>query len=199
MLSENIKPNTATLNAVLHLYTECLRINRALEFREKFKEHGLTFDLDTYKSYIKLFTRTKQLERAFDFFNLMKAENIKPDLQTYAHLVFGCARNLYITSGLRLMREMKENGIPVEPHFHFVVNFRRNITKTPHLVKELDEITGKAEHFVPGWKKPRGRKRNVQMREMTKEERQKLASEPKFLNADQVARSRPSASIDNRR
>jgi hypothetical protein len=78
---------------------------------------------------------------------------------------------------------MKESGYPLEPHFHFVINFRRNCVKAPHMIKEIDELTGKAWEFKPFWKKTGGYTPRKMMRFVGKKEAKKIAREPKWLSA----------------
>lgn len=187
-LKKGLQPNVVVMNSVLKVYAVGLRINRALMWREKYAEYGIQPNFQTYDTLIMMFSRSNRMERAFDMFNLLKADGFKPSLKTYANLIFGCGRKFYVTSGLRLLRELKEQGLPLEPHFHFVINFRRNCVKTPHVIKEIDELTGKAYQFVPFWKKPGGRKPRNLKREVTKKEAKKYEREPKWVSPGMVRR-----------
>jgi len=188
MVGHGIKPNVMVLNSLMKVYTEGLRLNRANVMREKFVDYGLKPNFATYKSMVKMYCRAKKLERAFDLFNIMKLENNKPDLQTYAYLIQGCAKCYFVSSGMRLLREMKEKEISLKPYYHFVLNFRRNLTKNPHLVREIDEMTGKILYYRPHFLLPGQRKIRAKMREITPKEQKMLDKEPKFLTPTQLAR-----------
>jgi hypothetical protein len=81
---------------------------------------------------------------------------------------------------MKFLKEMKEKGYKLHWSHEFVLNFRRNCTKFPHIVREIDELTGKASHFVPGWRKPGGRKAISIRRPITKEELEKEKLEPRW-------------------
>eukprot|EP01126_Amoeba_proteus_P005747 TRINITY_DN1196_c0_g1_i11.p1 TRINITY_DN1196_c0_g1~~TRINITY_DN1196_c0_g1_i11.p1 ORF type:complete len:144 (-),score=27.83 TRINITY_DN1196_c0_g1_i11:57-488(-) len=132
---------------------------------------------------IKSFCRTKRMERAFDFLSEKKLKGFPVNLKDYANLVFGCARTDFVMSGLRLMREIKLSGLPLKPYYHFVIQFRRNLTQSPHIVREIDELTGKAREYLPGWKRVGGRKPKPEWREVPESERKMIATEPKWLTA----------------
>lgn len=186
MLSNGVRPTIAVMNSVLSLYAEGLRLNRTLEWLEKYKEYGFEPNFITYNILIKMHTRSKNMERAFDLFNLMKLKGFVPTRRTYGNLIFGCARTFFVTSGMRLLREMKENGYVLEPHYDFVLNFRRNLVKSPHLIREIDELTGKAYRYVPGWKKAGGRKPRSLRRVVTKEEEKVIRRGPVWLAPSQI-------------
>jgi len=179
------KPDIYIMNRMLYLYATGLRINRTLAFLEKFNEFGVLPTAKTYEIMIQMYTRCNKMERAFDTFNLMKAEGYSPKLRVYALLIFGCARKFYITSGLRLIREVKEMGLPLEPHFHFIINFRRNCVKAPHLIKEIDQLTGKAWQYVPHWGKVGGRRDRRLRRKVTKKEAKSIERSPTWQTAKQ--------------
>jgi len=188
MLAHGIKPNVLVLNSMMKVYTEALRLNRANIMREKFAEYGLKPNIVTYKSMVKMYCRAQRLERAFDLFNIMKLENSKPDLQTYAYLIQGCTKTYFVSSGMRLLREMKEKQISLKPYYHFVLNFRRRLTKNPHLVREIDEMTGKVLYYRPHFLKPGVRKVRAKMRQISTTEQKMLDMEPKFLTPTQLER-----------
>lgn len=173
---------------MLDVYCEAGRINRALTFKDSYSQMGLVPNTDTFASLIKMFSRARRLERAFDLFNQMKVLGMKPSLKTYSDIITACARSDFVMSGMRLLREMKEKGYPLAHHHYFVLNFRRNLTSSPHLVREIDDLTGKALHFVPGWKKPGGRHQRPDNRPVSKKERKAIAKEPAWLSPDMIRR-----------
>lgn len=179
-------PNLAVANGMLSVYASGIRLNRALAFREEFAKYGLQPSVETYNILVRMYSRARRLERAFDIFNQMKLLGMKPNLTTYSDLITACARSDFVMSGMRLLREMKAKGIQCEPHHYYVINFRRNLTTSPHLIREIDEITGKNLHFVPGWKKVGGRKARPEYRDVSKEEKKRIDREPVFLTPEQV-------------
>jgi len=85
-------------------------------------------------------------------------------------------------SGMRLIREMKENGIEPKPHHAYIMNFRRQLTTSPHLIREIDHLTGKDRDHVPMWEKVGGRKPKPEYRNVSPKERKAIANEPAFLS-----------------
>jgi hypothetical protein len=81
---------------------------------------------------------------------------------------------------MKFLREMKEKGYKLHWSHEFVLNFRRNCTKFPHIVREIDELTGKAEHFIPPWRRPGGRRAINIRREITEEEKEKERLAPRW-------------------
>ncbi len=156
---DETKASVHVLDAVLRLFTEAERVNRAWTWREKYDALQVAPTLATYKALLKLLCRTRRVERALELFAQMQLppSAFVPDVQSYAHLLDGCSRAHYVSTGMRLLREMKQRGLPLQPHFLFVQNFRRHLSKSPHLIQEIDALTGKARQFTPGWKRPGGR------------------------------------------
>eukprot|EP01124_Arcella_intermedia_P017842 TRINITY_DN2481_c0_g1_i1.p1 TRINITY_DN2481_c0_g1~~TRINITY_DN2481_c0_g1_i1.p1 ORF type:complete len:986 (-),score=264.69 TRINITY_DN2481_c0_g1_i1:1247-4120(-) len=187
MVSAGISPSVPVMNALLKVYTEAMRFNRSNALKEKYAEYGLTPDSETYKTLIKMNCRARKLEKAMDLFQIMKTKALKPDLQVYAYLIMGCTKTFSINSGINLLKEMKENGIQPKPHHLFVLNFRRDIMKHPHLVRQVDKITGRANQHRPFFLQPGFRKVRAQMREIPKEEQKLIEKEPKFLTPSQLA------------
>lgn len=183
MLAKGIKPTTFSMNHYLSLYSEALRLNRALEIKDKFKDYGLVPDQYCYNSLIKMFMRARRPERALDMYTYMIAAGVQPNFTTYSYLVETCAKTKWITTGMKFLREMKDKGYKLHWSHEFVLNFRRNCTKFPHIVREIDELTGKAYQTIPSWKKPGGRKPISIRREITKEEleKEKLAPDRKSV------------------
>jgi len=91
---------------------------------------------------------------------------------------------------MRILREMKEKGLPLLPHFHFILNFRRNLIRNPHLVREIDQLTGKILHYRPSFLRSGRRKVRAQGRILSKKEKKQLSLEPKFLTPQQLGLGR---------
>jgi len=82
-----------------------------------------------------------------------------------------CTRTAYFQSGMKIIKEMNDKGFHPEPRGGYILNFRRRLMKHPHIVRELDQITGKAGMFVLPWNRPGPtRKKFVYKRDLTKEE-----------------------------
>jgi len=56
------------------------------------------------------------------------------------------------------------------------------------VIKEIDELTGKAYQFVPFWKKTGGRKPRNLKRRIDKKEAKQMERQPKWLSADTIRR-----------
>jgi pentatricopeptide repeat protein len=186
-LTQGLTPTTEILNSVLAVYCTAPRIHRALEIREQFTELGLVPTKATYYHLIAMFSHIRRMERAFDIFNQMKLANIQPTLYVYGIMIAGCAKTHYVMSGMRLIREMKEKGIALLPHHRHIMNFRRNLMQTPHLIREIDRLTGKDLEFVPGWKKVGGRHQRPDWRNVSKKERKDIAASPVLLPSSKYA------------
>jgi hypothetical protein len=81
---------------------------------------------------------------------------------------------------MKFLREMKEKGYKLHWSHEFVLNFRRNCTKFPHIVREIDELTEKAYQKVPSWRKPGGQRAVSIRRLITKEELEKEKLAPRW-------------------
>ena len=141
---------------------------------------------ETRKLILALLSRARRVERALDELQLLRVDGYVADVQCYSLVIAACARTHYATTGMRLLREMHAQGLPLQPHHYYVLQFRRNLVKSPHLVREIDALTGKARQYVPGWKRPGGRKYKARMREPSKAEVKRLATEPAWLSAAQT-------------
>jgi len=186
-LADGLTPTTEILNSVLSVYCSAPRIHRALEIREQFTKLGLAPTKATYYHLIAMFSHIRRMERAFDIFNQMKLANIQPTLYVYSVMLAGCAKTHFVMSGMRLLREMKEKGIALLPHHRHVIDFRRNLMQTPHLIREIDRLTGKDLEFVPGWKKVGGRHQRPDWRNVSKKERKDIAASPVLLPSSKFA------------
>lgn len=133
-----------------------------------------------------LLSRCRRIERALDELQLLRVDGYVPDVQCYSFVISACARSRYVSTGMRLLREMHSLGLPLQPHHYYVLQFRRILVKTPHLIREIDSLTGKARQYVPGWKRPGGRKYKARMREISKTEAKRLAAEPAWLPVAQT-------------
>jgi len=180
MIAFGITPTVWSLNSLLRVSAEACRINRTKMLYEKFSDYGVVPNKETFKILIKMYSRTRRMDRALDLFYSMKSFQHPIDYKTYILLMDGCVRSHYITSGMRIIKEMKEKGYPLQPHFHFVLNFRRQLVKTPHLIRELDDITGRSK-FRPTFLKPGFKIIRARRRELSKEESKLLSKEPKFF------------------
>jgi len=180
LIATGIQPKVEVLNEMLRVYSEGLRINRSKTLFENYKNYGLSPNFETYKIMIKMNCRSRRMDRALDIFQSMKTFELQIDFQTYVILIDGCTRSHLVTTGLRLLKEMKEKGFPIQPYHAYVVNFRRHLTKTPHIVNEIDRLAGRSE-FVPYFLKPGFRKVQARRRDMSKSEEKALSKEPKLL------------------
>lgn len=171
MVSEGIKPTAMSCNLRLNVYTYNAMFTHAVEWKKTMKEvYGVQPDVYTYTSLIEMYGRTRQMDLALDQFNLMKAEGLTPSFTTYGVLIEGCTRSHLITTGMKLLREMKAKNIDIKPDHTFIVNFRRGLIKTPDIVREIDQLTGKAYRFVMPWRRKGSIKKTTYHRELTKEE-----------------------------
>jgi pentatricopeptide repeat protein len=171
MVANGIRPTHLSLNMRLNLYTYNSMIAKSVEWKRAMKEvYHVKPDVYTYNSMIELYGRTRQMDLALDQFNLMKAEGLTPTFTTYAILIEGCTRGHLVTTGMKLIREMKAKDLEVKPEHTFIINFRRGLVKTPDLVREIDQITGKAYRFVMPWRRKGSIKKITYHRELTKEE-----------------------------
>lgn len=171
MISDGVKPTNLSLNMRLNLYTYNSLISKAVEWKKQMKEvYGVKPDVYACNSMIEMYGRTRQMDLALDQFNLMKAEGLQPTFTTYAILMEGCTRGHLTNTGMKLLREMKAKNIELKPEFTFIINFRRGLVKTPDLVREIDQITGKAYRIVLPWRKKGNIRKITYHRELTKEE-----------------------------
>jgi len=171
MVANGIKPTHISLNLRLNVYTYNSMIQRAVEWKKAMKEvYNVQPDVYAYNSMIEMYGRTRKMDLALDQFNLMKAEGLTPTFTTYSILLDGCTRNHLVNTGMKLIREMKAKGIDPKPDHTFIINFRRQLVKTPDLIREIDQITGKAYRFVMPWRKRGNIKKITYHRELTKEE-----------------------------
>lgn len=171
MIKDGIVPTHRSANLMLNVYTYNSMISKAVEWKKKMKQvYNLAPDVYTYTSMIEMYGRTRQMDLALDQFNLMKAEKLKPSLTTYGVLIEGCTRSHLITTGMKLLKEMKANDIDITPELTFVINFRRGLVKMPDLIREIDQLTGKAYRFVMPWRRKGSIKKLTYKRELTKEE-----------------------------
>lgn len=173
MLDAGIQPSVYSFNNRLRLYTHCYRLNKAVELKgEMSSKWGLTPTVQTYNLLIRMFSHAKRVERAFDQFNIMRAvDKIEPNKATFVSLVVGCTKQFYVQSGMKLIREMKSKNLLIgDSQAQWVNDFRRQIVKFPWLIREIDEMTGKADIPVAPWRHP-GVKRKIRYyRELTPEE-----------------------------
>jgi hypothetical protein len=76
---------------------------------------------------------------------------------------------------MKLLREMKAKNIDIKPETTFIINFRRGLIKTPDIVREIDQITGKAYRFVMPWRRKGHIRKITYHSELTKEEAKKTS------------------------
>jgi len=175
----SVTPTVLSLNELLRVYAEGYRINSTKQLYDTFRDYGVVPNTETYNVLLKMYCRTRRMERAVDLFYTMKSFQQPIEYRTYVILINGCARSHYVISGMNLIKEMKEKGMRLEPHLSFVLNFRRLLSKTPHLMKEIDELTGKPK-FIPTFLKPGFKKISARRRELSEEEKKILSKEPKL-------------------
>lgn len=171
MVAKGIRPTNLSLNLRLNLYTWNSMISKAVEWKKAMREvYKVNPDVYAYNSLIEMYGRMRQMDLALDQFNLMKAEGLVPNLTTYSVLLEGCSRNHLTTTGMKLLHEMKAKGIEIVPEMSFIINFRRQLVKTPDLIREIDQLTGKAYRFVMPYRRKGQFKKITYHRELTKEE-----------------------------
>lgn len=171
MVADGIKPTAMSCNLRLCVYAFNSMAARAMEWKKEMKEvYGVQPDVYTYTTIIEMYGRTRKMDLALDQFNLMKAEGLVPSFTTYGVLIEGCTRGHLVTTGMKLLREMKAKNIDIKPEHTFIINFRRGLVKTPDMVREIDQLTGKAYRFVMPWRRKGSIKKITYHRELTKEE-----------------------------
>jgi pentatricopeptide repeat protein len=176
MVENGVKPTNFTVNQYLSLFTEALRLNRAMEvMKTEFEKHALVPDDYAYNSLIKMFARVHKAERAIDMFNLMKAEKIEPNKATYSFLIDACTKSQLYTSGVTFLKEMKEKGFSIHWSEDFVMKFKAACGKLTQVAKEIDQITGRDRRYVPSFRKPGTRQfQKADRRELTEEDKKQL-------------------------
>ncbi|XP_049850316.1 uncharacterized protein LOC126322424 [Schistocerca gregaria] len=174
MLSAGVKPTSHSLNMRLLLYTKPCFLNRAVEWKNSFRKvYHVEPNVYTYNLLIAMYAQAHRMEIALDQFHLMKAEGLTPQFTTYQELIKGCTKNHMYNTGMKILREMKKNDIQLLPEYPFIMNFRRLLVRTPHLIREIDKLTGKAYRYVPPWRKPGRSRKIVYGRQLSKEERKR--------------------------
>lgn len=161
---------------MLQVYTSAIYINRANDMwnrmKELSREIGVELLRDDYFAMIQMYCRSKRMERAFDFYDLYRVKGYKPTLKLYRQLIFGCNAFGMVQSGMRLLREMREReDIYFDGKMDFVIKFRSGLSHVPHLMKEIDKLSGEAYIYTPPWKRhPSGRRITGKLRSPSKEE-----------------------------
>jgi hypothetical protein len=74
---------------------------------------------------------------------------------------------------MKVFKEMKQKGFNIPTKAKYLNDFKRNIVKFPWLIRELDELTGKAFQPIFPWNKPGAKKNLNYRRELTPEEEQR--------------------------
>lgn len=173
MEAAGILPANHSFHSRLRMYAEAMRLNRVIELKAEMKsKYGLSPTTLTYNCIIRMFGRAHRVERAFDQFNMMvAADKLEPDRQTYVELVVACTKQFYVQSGMKLLREMQgKNMLATAANEQWINDFRRQLVKFPWMIREIDEMTGKADIPIAPWRHP-GVKRKIRYgRELTPEE-----------------------------
>jgi pentatricopeptide repeat protein len=176
MLEAGIAPSVYSFQNRIRLYSQCYRLNRAVELKDEMKhKFGIAPVEQTYNILIRMFCHARRVERAFDQVNIMKAvDKLEPNKNTYIELLVGCTKEFYVQSGMKLLREMRtKNWLAGEANTQWVNDFRRQLVKFPWFVREIDEMTGKADIPVAPWRHP-GVKRKIRYnRDLTPEEQKR--------------------------
>lgn len=86
-------------------------------------------------------------------FNEMRANGIEPFYQIYVSMIDGCTRNHFFMSGMKLLREMHQRGWKLHFRHNFILNFRRQLIKNPHLIREIDEMTDRPSEYIYSWRR----------------------------------------------
>jgi len=180
MMKNNAQVTQNSAIAMLKLYSQGFRVNKTLEWKSKIKEFGFKFNKSCYAAVIKMYCYIRKMDQAFDIFYLMKHDNIPPNWSIYSNLIKGCTRSHKIVSGLNLLKEMKNNGYNIKFDNRFIVQFRRQLSNSPFIIKEIDDLTGKSQIFLPPWKKPGALKTRALSRDLTKAEKEDKYLQPQI-------------------
>ena len=129
--------STVTLNSVLNVYANALRIRGAESFYTKeFLENGITPTLFTYRSLIRMYTRSKRFDDAVRVLQDMRAADIMPDGYIYGLLVDAYAGKAKLKEALQLLEQVQRNGIKLEERF---------LSRVRRLADSRDVVT----HLIP--------------------------------------------------
>merc|ERR1719281_131364 len=76
------------------------------------KALGVEPNVVTYSTMIKGYCQNGDMRKGFLIFERLKRDgNLKPDEIMYNSLLDGCARNVLVDEGLRLLEEMQNEGV----------------------------------------------------------------------------------------
>ena len=110
MVSEGVKPSVVTLNTLLSVCTNSLRINRAEQCLEVYDKLDIRPDATSKHHMIEMYCRVKRIDKALEMFSELKRSGLKPRNDTYGVLVDALARASLVEESLGLLDEMKNKG-----------------------------------------------------------------------------------------
>ena len=155
MRENDMEPSIVTLNSMLCVYANALRLRSAEQFLEvEFESKGITPTIHTYRAMIRMYVRAKRFPQAIRVLTDMRSIDVSPDAYIYGVLVEGYARQGQLTEALHLLLEAHKNDITIEERF--MRRVRRladhNNILTPLIPEDPDA------HMFMSWSKLKERK-----------------------------------------
>ncbi|KAG2374657.1 hypothetical protein C9374_010676 [Naegleria lovaniensis] len=136
MKESNLPVNNYSMNALLGVFTNALRITRAEEFFAKtYQEHQLVPDSISYALLVRMYCRAKRTEKAMALFDEMKEKGIIPTYQAYKHMVFKLVDEGYVEKARDYLRQMFEvGGFKLSPSD--IIKYKSRVAGAARLIKE---------------------------------------------------------------
>eukprot|EP00940_MAST-03C_sp_MAST-3C-sp2_P002876 g2876.t1 len=123
-----IEPSAPSLNALLKVHTEALRLNQAEACLKRFQEHEIETDQFTFGSLVSMYARSRRIERALELKSEMETRGFSLTGHVYGQLVHACAisgNDALVLRGLELLKEMGEKSPPLRTRERFLREIRR--------------------------------------------------------------------------
>jgi len=132
------KVNNITVNSVLQVFSNALRLNSAMDFfKAQYKEMGLKPDAVTYTILISMYARAKRPTECVALLNEMKQVGLKPTYNAYKHCAFTFARYGKHEEAKQWLSTMhEEGGYMLRPND--VKLFRQVIKATAYRVRDAE-------------------------------------------------------------
>ena len=108
--------STAYLNAMLKVYANAFRLNRAMKFIETYEEFNLQHDHVTFRTLMEMFSRAKRFEVVQTLYEKGKGMGIiSDDSGLHGTMLRACMYNHQYNEALKVLQRMKKDGLKMLP------------------------------------------------------------------------------------
>ena len=132
MMRSGLQLDARTLNALVAVYAEAVRVHDVGKTLSRFEENEISFDCYTYRHLIRMHVRARNIDRAME----LKAQSDKQGLRlegvTYGLLIESLTHRDMLVDALKLLEEATEKKIKIPERHVKVLRARCKTLRVVH-------------------------------------------------------------------